>query len=449
MTQKLLIANRGEAASRIIRTAKRMGLGTVAVHSEADSRALHVGEADERVGIGPSQARDSYLKIDQIIRAARDTGADAVHPGYGFLSESAEFARRCREEGLVFIGPPTEAIQAMGRKTDARALAKAVGIPVAPGSEETDDVEQACRFAEALGYPVLLKPVLGGGGIGMRMLRNEEELRQNFDNVREAAALVFGDDNLYLERYLDAPRHIDVQVAADAGGLAVHLGERECSIQRRHQKLVAESPSSSLAPDLAAALREAALALVRRLKYQTIATVEMLVDGDAFYFLEMNMRLQLEHSVTEMCTEVDLVEWQIRTALGEALPARQEEIVHNGHAIECLITAESPEDDFRPEHGRLHSFLVPTGEGIRNDVGVREGDYVTPYYDPLLAKLIVHGSDRNTAIKRLQAALDAYMIDGIKNNLGLHRKIAVHPMFIGGETTTHFLQDALGLPRGY
>ena len=445
MIQKVVIANRGEIASRVIRTAKRLGIRTVAVHSEADARAVHVGEADERVPIGPAAARDSYLKVEQILEAAQKTGADAVHPGYGFLSESAEFAKACRDAGLTFIGPPIEAIAAMASKVASRAVAERANVPVIPGTAELASADEAVAAAERVGFPVLLKPSGGGGGIGMSTAQSADEIVKHFQGVRERAQRFFGDGAVYLEKLLAQPRHVEVQVAGDAHGHLVHLGERECSIQRRHQKVVEETPSPAVDEELRERLVQAALRLARAVGYSSLGTVEMLVEGRELYFLEMNTRLQVEHTVTEMVTGLDLVEWQFRVAMGEELPARQDDIRFCGHAIQCRIYAEDPDRGFFPSPGRITRFLVPRAAGVRNDVGVVQGDFVTPYYDPLIAKLVVHGPDRDGAIARLREALAAYQIEGLATNLAMHRRIVADEAFVRGELSTHFLRARLGL----
>jgi acetyl-CoA carboxylase biotin carboxylase subunit len=445
MIRKLVIANRGEIASRVIRTARRLGIGTVAVHSEADARALHVEEADERVEIGPPAARESYLRVEQILHAARETGADAVHPGYGFLSESPALAKACRDAGLVFIGPPTDAIETMSSKISSRAAAVAAGVPVIPGSQVVGSVGEARAAAERLGYPVLIKPRIGGRGIGMHRADDESEIEASFDSTRSRADRIFGDGSVYLEKLLDCPRHIEVQIAADRQGNVIHLGERECTIQRRFQKVLEETPSPVVTPAVRLRLADAATALARHLRYASLGTVEMLVQGGDIFFLEMNTRLQIEHPVTEMVTGLDLVEWQIRVALGEPLPAEQREIEFFGHAIQCRIYAEKPEEGFIPSPGKIESFLVPIGPGIRNDVGVREGDFVTPFYDPLLGKLIVHGDDRAQAIARLERALADYAVDGVSTNIDMHRRIVADEAFRAGDLSTCFLKDRLGL----
>jgi acetyl-CoA carboxylase biotin carboxylase subunit len=445
MIEKVLIANRGEIAARIIRTARQLGIGTVAVHSDVEASALHATEADERVAIGPAAAIDSYLKVEQILAAAERSGADAVHPGYGCLSESVDLATACRQAGLCFIGPPLAAIETLASKVEARRAAAAAGLTVVPGSEELEDLAAARAAARDLGYPVLLKPVVGGGGIGLRRVDHERDLEVAFARERRLAAGMLGDETLYLEKALERPRHVEVQVAGDNHGNLVHLGERECSIQRRYQKLVAETPSPAVDSGLRRELTEAALAMARAISFSSLGTVEMLLTSDGFHFLEMSSRLQVEHTVTEMVTGLDLVEWQIHIALGEPLPATQEKIEFDGHAIECRIYAEDPERGFEPSPGHIARFVVPVGPGVRNDVGVRDGDLVTPHYDPMLAKLVVRGGDRNAAIWTLSEALNSYQVDGVATNLNMHRRVVLDDAFVAGAVHTGFLGERLGL----
>lgn len=439
MIKKLLIANRGEVAMRVLRTAKRLGLGTVAVHSEADARALHVQAADERVSVGAAVPLDDAVKIEHILRAARSTGADAIHPGYGFLSESPELARACRKAGLVFVGPHEEVIAAMGDKLAARRSAIAAGLQVVPGSGALPDVEAAQAEAQRLGYPVLVKANRGGGGAGMSVAREHEELPRVFAAVRSLARESLGDPTVYLEKLLPAAHHVEVQIAGDRQGNVVHLGDRECSVQRRFQKLIEETPSPALTPSLRQSALEAALKLARHVGYDSLGTVEMLLSDGELYFLEVNTRLQVEHGVTELVSGVDLVEWQVHLAMGEGLPATQKEIELEGHAIQCRIYAEDPEEGFTSHSGRISRFAVPTGAWVRNDVGVLEGDYVTPYYDPMIAKLLVHGPDRATAVERMKKALGDYLVEGIPTNLSVHLAVMNHPGFAAGDYDTNLL----------
>src|SRR6266568_3495031 len=432
---KILIANRGEIACRIIRTARRMGIATVAVYSEADAGALHVAIADEARLIGPPPARESYLDIAAVIAAARDSGAAAVHPGYGFLSENAEFAEACAEAGLVFIGPPPEAIRAMGSKAAAKALMEAHGVPVVPGyhGAEQDDGRLVAE-AERIGFPVMIKASAGGGGRGMRIVGAAGEFAAALDGARREAVGAFGDDRMLIERYLAAPRHIEVQVFGDTHGNAVHLFERDCSIQRRHQKIVEEAPAPGLDPARRAAMGKAALAAARAVGYVGAGTVEFIVptdkqSRDAFYFMEMNTRIQVEHPVTEAVTGVDLVEWQLRIAAGEPLALRHKEIARSGHAIEVRLYAENPARDFLPAIGTVRALHLPEGEGVRVDSGVREGDRVSPFYDPMIAKLIAWGEDRATARARLLRALADTALFGVTTNLAFLARVVADPDF--------------------
>jgi 3-methylcrotonyl-CoA carboxylase alpha subunit len=452
MFSKILIANRGEIACRVIRTARRMGIATVAVYSEADAGALHVAMADEARLIGPPPARDSYLKQDAIIGAAKDSGAEAVHPGYGFLSENAEFAEACAAAGLVFIGPPAAAIRAMGSKSAAKALMVASGVPVVPGYHG-DDQSPARLHAEAerIGFPVMIKASAGGGGRGMREVASTAEFPRALDAAKREASGAFGNDRILVERLLAAPRHIEVQVFADTHGNVVHLYERDCSIQRRHQKVVEEAP----APGLSAAQRknmgEAAVAAARAVFYVGAGTIEFIAEGAQFYFMEMNTRLQVEHPVTEMVTSLDLVEWQFRVAAGEKLPLRQDRIALDGHAIEVRLYAENPARGFLPATGTLHGLHLPGPEAARVDTGVREGDAVTPYYDPLIAKIVAWGTDREAARLRLSRALVDSAVYGLATNLGFLARLAGDAEFAAGAVDTGFIErrrDALIPPPG-
>lgn len=439
MFAKLLIANRGEIAVRIIRACHELGIAAVVVYSEADRRSLHVRLADEALPIGPAPAPESYLRIEAIIEAALRSGAQAIHPGYGFLAERAAFARACRDAGLVFVGPPPEAIEALGDKIAARRLALATGVPIAPGYHGADQSdEMLAHEAARIGYPLLIKASAGGGGRGMRVVRSADELPASVESARREARAAFGDDTIFLEKMLARPRHIEVQILSDSHGNYVHLFERECSIQRRHQKIVEESPSPALTPKQREMIGEAAVRLARAAGYINAGTAEFLYDetDGSFAFLEVNTRLQVEHPITEAVTGVDLVQLQIAIASGARLPFRQEDLQQRGHAIEVRLCAEDPVT-FLPTGGRLARFDLP--RDIRCDAGVETGDEVTLYYDSLLAKLIVHADDRSTAIARLRAALDACTVEGVTTNLPLLRAIAAHPAFIAGETTTDFL----------
>jgi len=455
MFAKILIANRGEIACRIIRTARRLGISTVAVYSEADAGALHVGLADEARLIGPAAPRDSYLNIAAVIAAACDSGAEAVHPGYGFLSENADFAEACAEAGLVFVGPPPAAIRAMGSKAAAKALMEAHGVPVVPGYHGADqDNGRLLAEARRTGFPVIIKASSGGGGRGMRIVASASELARALDGARREAAGAFGDDRVLIERYLEYPRHIEVQVFGDTHGNLVHLFERDCSIQRRHQKIVEEAPAFGLDKPRRAAMAKAALIAARAAGYVGAGTVEFIVPGSPaeagdFYFMEMNTRLQVEHPVTEAVTGVDLVEWQFRVAAGERLPLRQDEIVLNGHAIEARLYAENPARGFLPATGTLHALNLPDGRsaigpsafnGVRVESGVRPGDAVTPFYDPMIAKIIAWGEDRATARMRLGGALADTALLGVATNLGFLARLVADPEFASGRVDTGFIE---------
>ncbi len=440
MIRKLLIANRGEIARRIERTCRKMGIATVAVFSEADAGAPHVREADEAVLIGPSPVAESYLQIEAILQAARQTGADAVHPGYGLLSENHHFAQACKESGLTFVGPPAMAIAAMGSKVEARRLMAQVGVPVIPGSQgPVAGVEEAAGVAESLSYPVLLKASHGGGGIGMQVVYNEDELRKAFANNQSRAQAYFGNGEMFIEKQIHSPRHIEVQVLFDEFGEGIYLWERECSIQRRHQKIIEEAPSPFVDANLRQRMGETALQAARAVGYTNAGTVEFLVDADhKFYFLEMNTRLQVEHPVTEFITGLDLVEWQLRLAVGERLPWRQADVPLQGHALECRIYAEDPHR-MLPSPGVITSLVLPEGPGIRNDVGVEVGFKVTPFYDPMIGKLIVHGQNRVESLAKMERALNEYEVSGIHSNLPLLRTIVTSEAFALGNLSTDFL----------
>jgi 3-methylcrotonyl-CoA carboxylase alpha subunit len=437
----VLVANRGEIACRVIRTARRLGIVTVAVYSEADAQALHVAMADEARLIGPPEPRLSYLDIARVIGAARDSGAEAVHPGYGFLSENADFAEACAAAGLVFIGPSPEAIRAMGSKSAAKALMQKSGVPVVPGYHGADQDERRL-LAEAglIGFPVMIKASAGGGGRGMRIVRSAEEFPAELDGARREAKGAFGDDTVLIERYLENPRHIEVQVFGDTHGNVVHLFERDCSIQRRHQKIVEEAPAPGLDPARRATLGAAAVAVARAVSYVGAGTVEFIVERDDFYFMEMNTRLQVEHPVTEAVTGTDLVEWQLRIAAGEKLPLNQGEIALSGHAIEVRLYAENPSRGFLPATGTLHTLVLPAGEGVRVETGVRQGDRVTPFYDPMIAKIITCGQDRETARARLAHALTDTAAVGLATNLQFLARVATAPDFAAGRVDTGFIE---------
>jgi len=441
MFSKILIANRGEIALRIIAACKEMGIKTVAVHSEADRDSLHVRYADDDVCIGPSVSKQSYLSISSIIAAAEITGADAIHPGYGFLSENAHFAEIVAECNLTFIGPPARAIRLMGDKSRARETAKNAGVPIIPGSEGAiRTVEEAADVARTIGYPVILKASAGGGGRGMRICWEESDLQTQFDTARNEAERAFGDGSVYLEKYLERPRHIEIQVFADTHGRTVHLGERECSIQRRHQKLIEESPSPALDQETRRQMGEAAIRLCEAVGYVNAGTIEFLYQDGAFYFMEMNTRIQVEHPVTEMVTLADIVRNQIRIATGENIGYTQEEVQIVGHSIECRINAEDPVK-FTPSPGKITAFNIPGGPGVRVDTAVYPGYVVPPYYDSMIAKLIVHARTRDLAIARMQRALDMLVVEGIKTTIPLHQKIMADENFQKGEFSTKFMEE--------
>jgi acetyl-CoA carboxylase biotin carboxylase subunit len=444
MFEKILIANRGEIAVRIIRACREMGIATVAVYSQADEHSLHVQLADEAICIGPPPMRESYLSIYNIIMAAKITGAEAIHPGYGALSERPDFAQICAECGLKFIGPPPEAIRLMGNKSEARRLMREAGVPVVPGTENClQNDGEAFRFVQQYGYPVIIKAAAGGGGRGMRIVQNERELEQALRTAQQEAEASFGDGSLYLEKYLEEPRHIEVQILADEHGNIVHLGERDCSIQNaRHQKMLEEAPSPALRDHVRERLYAAAIKAARAVGYQNAGTVEFLyVEREQqFYFIEMNTRIQVEHPVTEMITGLDLIKEQIRLAGGEKLGYRQRDIVFRGHAIECRITAEDPYNDFRPTSGRVEYCHFPGGPGVRVDTHLYPGYEVPSFYDPLLAKIVVWGRDRSEAIARMERALEELRIEGVRTTQPFHQAILGNAFFRRGEVYTNFVQ---------
>ena len=440
--RKVLIANRGEIAVRIIRACKELGISTVAVYSTADESSLHVKLADEAVCIGPPPSKQSYLNMAAILSAADITHADAIHPGYGFLSENAEFARLCRECHVQFIGPTPENIHAMGEKTRARKIAKDAGLPLLPGTiDPVPDLEQAVLEAERIGYPVILKAASGGGGRGIQVVRKTSELRDVFDRMRLEAQASFGDGSLYIEKFCERPRHVEIQVACDRYGKKISLGERDCSIQRRHQKLIEECPSSAVNTDLRKRMSTAALALCHAVDYENVGTVEFLLDTDgSFYFMEMNTRIQVEHPVTEMVTRIDLLKEQLRLAAGFPISFTQEQVRFEGHAIECRINAEDPVR-FRPSPGLITGFHLPGGLGIRNDTFIYNNYKVVPNYDSMIGKLIVHAPTRAEAILKMRHALDETLVDGITTNVALHRKVMASERFMTGDFDTHFLEE--------
>ena len=445
MLESVLIANRGEIACRVIRTARRLGLRTIAVHSTADRGALHTHLADEAIEIGPAEARESYLDAARILKVARDTRAASIHPGYGFLSENAGFALACREAGIVFIGPPADAIRRMGSKSEARQLMAGAGVPVLPGYDGEDQSAQRLEAeARRLGFPLLVKPTAGGGGKGMRVVRDESGLGEALAGARREAQKAFGDSSLLLERFVEKGRHVEIQVFADGHGHAVHLFERDCSLQRRHQKVIEEAPAPGLDEAMRTAMGAAAVAAARAVDYVGAGTVEFLFDGRQFYFLEMNTRLQVEHPVTEMITGIDLVEWQLRVASGEPLPLRQDQVDRRGHAVEARLYAEDPERGFLPSTGRLERLRFPAGqEHVRVDTGVREGDEVSVHYDPMLAKVIAWGTDRLEAIDRLRTALEAIEVDGPRTNTRFLWEVLGAAAVRTGDVSTRLLETTL------
>ena len=441
MFKKLLIANRGEIALRIIRACHELGIRTVAVYSEADRESLHVRFADEEVCIGPPLASDSYLDIRRIVSAAEITGAEAIHPGYGFLAENAEFSEICQRSNLVFIGPTPEQIRAMGDKATARRTMMEVGVPTVPGSEgEISDPEEAKQVAREIGFPVMIKASAGGGGKGMRVALDADSFEKLFRQARNEAEAAFGDSGVYVERCISRPRHIEFQVFGDQMGRLVHLGERDCTIQRRHQKLIEEAPSPVLTPELRIEMGEAAVRAANAINYVGAGTVEFLLDGEGrFYFIEMNTRIQVEHPVTEVTTGFDLLKEQIRVAAGEPLSFPDEQVTHRRHAIEFRVNAEDPERDFAPCPGQITTFHAPGGPGVRIDTHVYTGYHVPPYYDSLLAKLIISGNTREEAVVRAQHSLDSFVIEGIPTTIGLLARITRDPHFVSGELDTGFL----------
>ncbi len=441
MFSKILIANRGEIACRVIRTARRMGIATVAVYSEADRNALHAELADEAWPIGPAPARESYLNIEAILDAARNSGAEAVHPGYGFLAENADFAEACEASGIVFIGPPASAMRTMGSKAAAKDLMQGHGVPVVPGYHGADqNPARLLDEAERIGFPVLIKASAGGGGRGMRVLGSAAEFGAALAGAKREAEAAFGNDRVLLEKYLPRPRHIEVQIFADRHGNTVHLFERDCSIQRRHQKVLEEAPAPALDPEQRSALAEAAVAAARAVGYIGAGTVEFIAEGGEFFFIEMNTRLQVEHAVTEAVTGLDLVEWQFRVAADERLPICQSDLVLRGHAIEARLYAEDPERGFLPQTGTLHALRFPPPELARVDTGVRQGDTVMPFYDPMVAKIISWGEDRAAAVGRLRRALAGTAVLGVGTNLEFLARVAVHPEFLSGAVDTGFIE---------
>lgn len=444
MFEKVLIANRGEIALRIHRACREMGIQTVAVHSTADSDAMHVRLADESVCIGPPASKDSYLNVPAILSAATITGADAIHPGVGFLSENADFAAMVEEHGFVFIGPSPEHIQLMGDKVAAKQAAESLGIPVVPGSDgEILSAEEALPVAAKIGYPVLVKAAAGGGGRGMKVAHTEEELRQAVQLARTEAKAAFGNEAVYMEKYLGQPRHIEIQLLADGHGNVIHLGERDCSLQRRHQKLLEEAPSPALNEEARAWIGKRSTDAMKKLGYKSAGTIEFLYEDGEFYFIEMNTRLQVEHPISEAITGIDIVREQIRIAAGLPMSIAQEDVGFSGHAIECRINAENPQT-FMPSPGTLTDYHAPGGLGVRVDSGIYAGYKVPPHYDSLIAKLVVHGQTRNECLMRLRRALEEFVIDGIETTVPLHQKLIVDNEFINGDYDIHWLEKFVG-----
>lgn len=441
MFRKVLIANRGEIAVRIIRACRELGIQTVAVFSEADKEALHVRLADEAYCIGPAMARDSYLNFTNLMSVATLTGADAIHPGYGFLAENADFADICAACGITFIGPKPDAITKMGAKAVAKETMKAAGVPVLPGTDGViQDLQEALDVAEEIGYPVIIKATAGGGGRGMRIARDPEELKKGVQTARMEAETAFGNPGVYIEKFLESPRHIEIQIMADQHGNVVYLGERDCSIQRRHQKLIEEAPSPAMTPELRKAMGEAAVKAAQAVDYVGAGTVEFLYQDGHFYFMEMNTRIQVEHPVTEWITGVDLVKEQILVAQGERLSFSQEEVVLEGWAIECRINAEDPGQNFRPSPGVIREYLPPGGIGVRVDSAVFPGYRIPPYYDSMIAKVITWGRTREEAIARMRRALEEFVIEGVETTIPFHLQVLNHPKFLAGDINTKFLE---------
>ncbi|MFL6555161.1 MAG: acetyl-CoA carboxylase biotin carboxylase subunit [Bacillus sp. (in: firmicutes)] len=444
MFKKVLIANRGEIAVRVMRTCKALGIHTIGVYSEADADAPHVRMADEAHLIGSSRVAESYLNIDKILEVAQVSNAEAIHPGYGLLSENAEFARRCEEAGLIFIGPTPAVISKMGSKIESRKAMEEAGVPVVPGiTYPLADADEAVEVADRIGYPVMLKASAGGGGIGMQVVHSGDEIRKAFAGNQKRATDFFGDGAMYVEKYVESPRHIEIQILADGFGNTVYLWERECSIQRRHQKVVEEAPSSFITEITRKKMGKAAVKAAKSIGYNNAGTIEFLVDEKQnFYFLEMNTRLQVEHPVTEEITGLDLVEKQLKIAAGEALTFSQEEVKRDGHAIEVRIYAEDPKTFF-PSPGKITKLALPYGPGVRHELAIHGQSVVTPFYDPMIAKLVVKGSNRDEAIERLQGALADYQIEGIKTNIPMLQEVISHPAFRSGDTTTNFVEKYL------
>jgi pyruvate carboxylase subunit A len=442
MFEKVLIANRGEIAIRVMRACRELGISTVAVCSEADKNALFAKYADEAYLIGPAPSSQSYLNIDAIIEVAKKTGTDAIHPGYGFLSENPVFAKRCEDEGIIFIGPPSHVIAEMGSKIRARNLMIKADVPVVPGTKDAvENVNEALKLAEEMGYPVIIKASFGGGGIGMKVVHCGEEFAAAFNSTRQMAGSAFGDSSVFIEKYVDEPRHIEIQILADSHGNIIYLSDRECSIQRRHQKLIEEAPSPIMTPELRAQMGEAAVRVAKTIGYVNAGTVEFLYSKGDFYFLEVNTRLQVEHGITEMVTGIDIVREQLRIAWGEKLEIKQEDIIIDGHAIECRINAEDPLNDFAPSPGKIRGYRSAGGPGVRVDSGVHTGYTISPYYDSMISKLCVWARTRDVAIARMERALYEYVVVGVKTNIPFHKAVMRNPAFRRGYFTTSFIED--------
>ncbi|MCT4631429.1 MAG: acetyl-CoA carboxylase biotin carboxylase subunit [Firmicutes bacterium] len=445
MLKKVLIANRGEIALRIIRACKELGVSTVAVYSKADEDSLHVHIADEAICVGPAMSSHSYLKMDNIISAALNSGCDAIHPGYGFLSENTEFAKKCSENNIKFIGPKPEVISRMGNKSEARKTMIEAGVPVVPGSDGTvDTVDSALELAESMGYPVIIKASSGGGGRGMRIVYSKEELAEKYDTAKAEAVSAFGDGDMYLEKFVENPRHIEFQIIADEHGNVVHLGERDCSMQRRNQKVIEESPCVVIDEKLRKEMGETAVKAAKFVNYQNAGTIEFLLDkNNDYYFIEMNTRIQVEHPVTEMVTGVDLIKEQIKVASGEKLSFSQKEIVINGHAIECRINAEDMKHGFRPSPGKIDIYMVPGGYGVRMDSHVYTGYSVPSYYDSMIGKLIVWGENRVDALRRMERSIDEFVVEGINTNIDFHKLLLNNEKFIKNNIYTTFIEKEI------
>jgi acetyl-CoA carboxylase biotin carboxylase subunit len=449
MLKKILIANRGEIAVRVIRACREMGIKTVAVYSDVDRDALHVRFADEAYHVGPPAARDSYLVMDKILEVAKKSGADGIHPGYGFLAENGEFADRCAREGITFIGPKGDVMRSMGDKVTARQTMQKAGVPIVPGTTEELTDEQATAFSKKIGFPVMVKASAGGGGKGMRLVRKEGELAQALERARSEAGASFGNDALYVEKFVEEPRHIEIQVLADSHGNTIHLFERECSIQRRHQKVIEEAPGNGISPELREKMGQAAVAAAKAVGYVGAGTCEFLVDAhDDFYFLEMNTRVQVEHAITEAITGIDIVKAMIRACAGDPLGIDQKDVKISGHAIEARIYAEDPDQNFVPSPGTIVVYRPADGIGIRVDSGVYQGATVTVHYDPMVAKLIAWGVDRGEAMDRLRRALSEYVVKGIKTSIPFHQRVLRHPVFQKGKYDTGFIDDHMDGGKG-